>query len=328
MRKLFCSLAILALVAPVFAGSIVLTVDDNQDGTFTVGYSSYTGAAPVGLALEIDASVGEVISAQDLSLYDGPVADSFFDVFVDFISDNTTAYAASASTATGSWLGTAHPLAVPGTVAGSAVLPRQDVSICMGSLVGTAPASVATLARLTIGDGQATGCILDLDSNRDGIVDADGNPMTATCSVNGGTATALPVTFDVTNECYAGRPDYATWVAMGSPECWCYPRQCHGDADGCQHLQKGSLPFWVGVSDLTILTIGWKKGDSDSNFASFICADFDHISHIQKGVPWTFRVGVQDMTILSTYWKAPNPPHLTEPPADCLPGNRAPATCP
>ncbi|MHC4675321.1 MAG: hypothetical protein ACYTBZ_22780, partial [Planctomycetota bacterium] len=37
-------------------------------------------------------------------------------------------------------------------------------------------------------------------------------------------------------------PDYAEWVAAGKPDCWCHPRQCHGDADG---LAEGKGLFWV-----------------------------------------------------------------------------------
>jgi len=237
MRKLLCLLAILALTAPLFAGSIVLTLNNNGNGTCTIGYESYTGTKPVGVALEFDAGSGETVSAQNLGLYDGPAADSFFDVFIDYAAGNPAAYLAGATPATGAWLGTAQPLAVPGTSAGQATLPRQDVSICMGSLVGTAPASVAALATLTIGgDGATTTAILDLDTNRGGIVDADGNAMTVTCKVNGAAAVSLPITsFAVTNG----------WVY---PVCWGYSgtyylTQCHGDSDGT--APKNGLPNGV-----------------------------------------------------------------------------------
>jgi len=221
-------LAILALTAPLFAGTITLTVDsDDNNGTFTVGYSSYTGTKPVGLALEIDMPTGETISAQNTALYDGPSADSFFDVFLDYANDDPVTYEANASTATGSWLGMAHPLAVPGA-AGSVTLPVEDVAICMGSLVGTAPASVTALATLTVGDGDADDCIIDLNTIRGGIVDADGNPMTVLCSVNGDTASALPRTFDVESCSY--------------PACWDYPTQCHGDSDGDGDVDTDDWP--------------------------------------------------------------------------------------
>lgn len=253
MRKLLCLLAILALAAPLFAGTITLTVDDNGDGTFTVGYSSYTAPAPVGLALEIDAGAGELISAQDLGLYDGPAADSFFDVFVDYAAGDPAAYLAGATPATGAWLGTAQPLAVPGTVAGPASLPRQDVSICMGSLAGTAPASVAALATLTISDGAATGCVIDLDTNRGGIVDVNGDPMTVVCSVDGDTAVALPRTFAVTTG-----PTY--------PACWDYPGQCHGDATGGLFVDTADWPFFRD---------GFNKTYPDPLYIANACADYD-----------------------------------------------------
>ncbi len=44
-------------------------------------------------------------------------------------------------------------------------------------------------------------------------------------------------------------PEYPLWVALGKPLCWCYPRQCHGDADG----QKTGL-WWVGTTDLAFFS--------------------------------------------------------------------------
>jgi hypothetical protein len=128
-------------------------------------------------------------------------------------------------------------------------------------------------------------------------------------------------------ECYTG-PDYSEWVAVGKPTCWCNVRQCHGDADGIQHTEKGKVPFWVGVPDLQTLITGWKQDysgdpsldgpDPDALPDTWICADFDHIAHTQKGIPYAFRVGVPDLQILIFYWKAPNPPNITAPPTDCL----------
>jgi hypothetical protein len=338
MRKLLCLLAILALTAPLFAGTITLTVVDNHNGTCTVGYETWAGTfKPVGLAVEVVAGTGDTISKEDLSLYDPAVADSFFDVFIDYAANHTNyADPGNADPATGAWLGVAHPLAAPGTTAGALAVnpttgvldvPRQDVSICMGSLVGDAPTTPKSLAILTIADGATTG-VIDLDTIRGGVVDAGGQQMTVTWKIDGVVDSTPPINFTVTNECYAGQADYAQWVLVGKPTCWCYPRQCHGDANGCQQTEKGLQPFWVGSHDLTILSTGWKKPNTDPAFSSFVCADFDHISHSEKGIAWSFRVGGPDLTILSTYWKAPNAPHLVAPPADCLPGNRVPATCP
>ena len=37
------------------------------------------------------------------------------------------------------------------------------------------------------------------------------------------------------NDCFPStHPDYATWISVGRPACWCYVRQCHGDTDNIQ----------------------------------------------------------------------------------------------
>ncbi len=122
-------------------------------------------------------------------------------------------------------------------------------------------------------------------------------------------------------ECYAGMPDYDQWVAAGKPECWCYPRQCHGDADGkTESSGKPPVTYWVGNNDLTILGTSWNKNPGDLGYNG--CADFDHLTEGGGKVP-IVRVGDNDLNILNTYWKddsdggpAPLP--------DCQPGNSNP----
>jgi hypothetical protein len=135
-------------------------------------------------------------------------------------------------------------------------------------------------------------------------------------------------------ECFPDcHPDYPAWVAVGKPECWCYPRQCHGDADGYQEpAGKGGVPpaHWVGDPDIGVLSAAWKKGINDVKDQTYsgahctvylACADFDHTEEPagKGGVPPAHRVGDPDIGILSTYWKenvVPNP--------DCPPGNETP----
>jgi hypothetical protein len=112
-------------------------------------------------------------------------------------------------------------------------------------------------------------------------------------------------------ECYAGMADYAVWVAVGSPECWCYPRQCLGDADG---LPSGFFNYWVSIPDLNIMKDAWGK-PIGSMSGNMICADFDHQSH---GF-FNYRVSIPDLNILKSNWSIANGPAGT-----CLPGNRNP----
>jgi len=88
------------------------------------------------------------------------------------------------------------------------------------------------------------------------------------------------------------------WVTFGRPDCWCYKRNCRGDADGVRQLSA----FWVYTIDLTILRAGYNKTDAQlmtivSNGKPGICADFDRIKQVSS-----FRVYTLDLGILRAYY--------------------------
>jgi hypothetical protein len=86
-------------------------------------------------------------------------------------------------------------------------------------------------------------------------------------------------------------PFYAEWQAWGEPNCWCYERNCRGDADGII-----SGPYWVAIPDLNIMRSAINKIDSLlAGIPNGICADFDHI----KSGP--YRVAISDLNILRSY---------------------------
>jgi len=90
----------------------------------------------------------------------------------------------------------------------------------------------------------------------------------------------------------ASATEYADWVKFGRPKCWCYSRECRGDADGKK------VGFWVALGDITLLRAALNKPDG-SIPAGGICADFDH-----KKVG--FRVALGDITILRAYLNKPD----------------------
>jgi hypothetical protein len=114
--------------------------------------------------------------------------------------------------------------------------------------------------------------------------DPDEDP---TVNSPGGTVTpSLP-------DCYVpclnpAAPGYAAWLALGSPDCWCYRKQCRGDIDG---LSPG--PFAVELLDLAAFKAA---------FNQFVlppggeCADLDHLA------PGPFRVELLDLAIFKTYF--------------------------
>jgi hypothetical protein len=98
------------------------------------------------------------------------------------------------------------------------------------------------------------------------------------------------ITINVSAECMkATHPDYANWVHWNKPNCWCYSRQCRGDADG---LKQGA--FWVSSNDITIYRGAVNKLEAQIP-AGGICADFDRQ---KQGAFW---VSGNDIVIYRLY---------------------------
>jgi hypothetical protein len=74
------------------------------------------------------------------------------------------------------------------------------------------------------------------DLNCDGVINIGDFAILAMEWSDGSNDECLPNTL----------PEYTLWVALGRPDCWCYPHQCHGDVDG--QLEMGL--FWVYTADL------------------------------------------------------------------------------
>jgi hypothetical protein len=88
--------------------------------------------------------------------------------------------------------------------------------------------------------------------------------------------------------------DYQLWVNYGKPACWCYIRQCHGDADG---LSTFGRP--VALSDLNILKAGFGKTVTELFGIEYgFCGDFDHEAAFGR------PVGLSDLNILKQYFGA------------------------
>lgn len=114
-------------------------------------------------------------------------------------------------------------------------------------------------------------------------------------------------------DCYAGQADYVQFETVGKPPCWCYPRQCLGDADG---LPVGKSNYWVSVPDLTIMKNAWNKAVTDPLWTpDMACADFDHLPVGKQN----YRVSVPDLIILKANWNIAGGPAGT-----CLPGTENP----
>jgi hypothetical protein len=86
--------------------------------------------------------------------------------------------------------------------------------------------------------------------------------------------------------------EFAAWATWGKPNCWCYARQCRGDANG-----KKTGPSWVQLLDLQVLAGAYNKNDvALAAIPNGICADFNH----KKTGP--ARVQLLDLQELAKYF--------------------------
>ncbi|MHC4316351.1 MAG: GEVED domain-containing protein, partial [Planctomycetota bacterium] len=117
-------------------------------------------------------------------------------------------------------------------------------------------------------------------------------------------------------------PLFCEWYKVGTPACWCNPRQCHGDAD----FSYGGSPktgfYYVGPNDIGMLVSAWLVleppfGPGIASSPYGICADF---AHDLGGNPKTgfYRVGPTDLNILIKNWLVLEPDRGPGIPPDCL----------
>ena len=107
-------------------------------------------------------------------------------------------------------------------------------------------------------------------------------------------------------------PSFTEWQSLGEPQCWCYPRQCHGDADGLKTGNSKTGFANVGPADLNILVNAWlvkepPHGPGIDSVPNGVCADFDH-SVAGNSKTGYYRVGAGDLAVLVANWLVKEPP--------------------
>ena len=299
----------LVMAAPLYA--VVITTDLSVLGQATLTWdSSGDGEGVVAMGINVDSP----------AVIDAVAVDSFFDVFMDAAHDEEAG--------DGYVYGEGTPIADQ-TAAGEVAL-SANFAISMGILGDPTPIAAQTsgMIVLTCAAGAVDVTISENDL-RGGIVGESGADLPLTGDL---IFTILP---DVPPTCITAADGvlYTQWVEAGEPECWCYPTQCYGDADG---KSVGSLfagYTHVNTDDLNILSAGWLIKDvpkgigilgiTGPNGDPAACADFDRNKVGSLFAGYT-RVNTNDLDIMSLYYLVKEVPKGTGTPKDCYPGNRAP----
>ena len=298
MRKIILTLAVVLLAAPALADvEIVLT--NLGGGVIQIGYDA-TDESPMlvrAFALNVEATGGNIIDIDNFAIGDD---NGGFGIMPGAFRDNI-----SVNPTTGmvdSWVGNPNPytpVAPAGDTDALGDIPGPAITIECGSLYETnAPGEEGVLCTITVDEDVTEVCV-------------SGNAIRGNVVLEDASEAALdPPEVCILLDCFpsstAYAAQYAHWVNMGKPECWCEGwasgNQCYGDAMGDTH----SRGYIVYNSDLTELSTSWKiKVTATQTLAQAealglnVCADFHHDIHSRGYVVYN-----SDLTVLSTNWKA------------------------
>jgi hypothetical protein len=323
MRKFIMALAVMLIATPTWA-TVAITCEDEGGGVVKIDYS-VTGEPNKVRAFALDITVDSGATIDEISDFiigESTAGNPGYGIFPASFRNYVTV---DEETGVPDWSDPNYsPLADPCDPDALGGLGTDGITIEMGALYypaddssPNAPPDSGTLCKVKV-SGECTMSIAE-NATRGGVVltDPDAAPTVtlSSCEV-GGAAECFP----------SDHPDYAEWVAVGKPNCWCYPRQCHGDADG---LKEGSAKkgyYYVHFNDLNVLLAGWNTLEPDKgpgiatvtgpNGEPGICADFAHDQEgsAKKGY---YRVHFNDLNILVSNWNVLEPDKGPGVPPDC-----------
>jgi hypothetical protein len=296
MRKIFLLLVVLMLVAPALARVDVTLTQVGKTNEVIVSFDATSEPNRVrAFSLDLRAlSAKKILSIVPGSYFIGESADSNgYGIFPGSIDINDTSGEVD-SNGTPDCNGNDYD----GTLSG---LDSNGVTFEMGSLyvgAANAPGKSGVLFKILVEDGENYTVDVNENAIRGGIVMEDPNEQV---DVN---LTPVALNFD----CFpSDHDDFANWVAAGKPDCWCYDRQCHGDADDTSDGHEDPLvERWVIMADYSILVAGWQKKRSESTatpFSEYICADFGHDNDGHEDDLVKRWVTMDDYSILVGNWQ-------------------------
>jgi hypothetical protein len=267
-----------------FAQAQDVTFSAADNGGLEISYTSTT--PPRGIALKCTVLGGDLVSIDTGAV----TQDAAFNTNIDF--------AYTVYTGGGTYnIGDGHPIADPcGPGELALTTDIAQFSICLGVLdqsgnqaPGPAATTLVTIPLTSSTSTTTVSILVEEDSLRGGVA---GSVLSTNLPLP-----PLDISVGGGQECLKNTdPGYNDWVAAGSPDCWCFRRQCRGDIDG---VDNG--PFPVGLVDLGDLLAAVNKFPfqlpaslpNSGNHA--ICANLNHI------LDGPFPVGLVDLGELLKY---------------------------
>jgi hypothetical protein len=209
---------------------------------------------------------------------------------------------------------------------GSLYYPTGDESV-------NAPPLTGTLLKFEV---DKVPCYVTITENatRGGVVATNPNLNPDVNSPGVGTTPKFYLTAGI--ECLPNTVSYyQDWLLMGKPNCWCYPRQCRGDADGKMEGGKKTGYNYVHFIDLSVLLAGWNVLEPATppipsgpgivtvtapNGIPCVCADFAHDQEGGKKTGYN-RVHFNDLSKLLASWNILEPATPPIPSGPGVPGD-------
>ncbi len=304
MRKVLPILLAIAIAAPTWA-NVTVSVSEGaaNDEIAELNLAIDGGSVVRGLALKVTITGANLAAVADVTN-----VMSAFNAYIDYYYSNP-GFLGSLPNETALPGTGAHALANPDAAGVLSTLPATTFVISLGALDnsgnqgGVAAGGLLAKIKLSNFTGSSAQVCIEPDALRGGIVgDSLGTVSAAGCA---------SIAKYVSPECVKSTaPFYAAWVQFGKPNCWCYARNCKGDADGKSQSSKSGT-WWVGTNDLNVLLSAWQvleppAGPGILSKPNGICADFARDAQSSKSGTW--RVGTNDLNILLANWQKLEPP--------------------
>jgi hypothetical protein len=314
MKKMILALAVVLLAAPAWA-TVEIELTDLGGGVIQIGYDATSETELVrAFALDIVATDGNITGIADYSVGDD---NGGYGIFPGSFAGNITVNPTTGMV--DSWVGNPNPytpVAPAGHPDALGDIPGPAITIEMGSLYATAaPAKTGVLCTITVDENVSKVCVTGNAIRGNVVLE---NASEATLS-------PLEVCWNKpSDECFpSSNPRYADWVAFGKPLCWCYARQCRGDADGKKQGSAFAGYMYVSTDDLNRLIAAWQvkeppKGPGIATIPNGICADFNH-DRQGSAFAGYMRVSTDDLAIMITSWQVKEPPKGLGILGDCVP---------